>query len=101
MPYSDDDSSWIVSPTPAGGVLNREVLPLAIDGEARDASVGFIEAGGCRSREDVRLRLSTFLSECEEPPEVRTAVVECLLVFLGLTRRSWRASEGSRAAGAW
>lgn len=75
--YSDDDSSWIVSPTPAGGVLNREALPLAIDDEARRASAW---ATGCRSREDVRGRWSTLLSESEEPAGVRIPVVECLLV---------------------
>ena len=104
VPYSDDDSSWIVSPTPAGGVLNR-ALPLAIDDEARDASAGVIIAGGCRSREDVRGRRYTLLSESEEPPGVRTAVVECLLGLRltgpGQVGRCWRASEDWCVAGAW
>ena len=103
--YSDDDSSWIVSPTPAGGVLKRELLPLAIDDEARDASAGVIMAGGRRSREDVRGRRYTLLSESEEPPGVRTAVVECLLGLRltgpGHGGRCWRASDDWRVAGAW
>ena len=102
--YSDDDSSWIVSPTPAGGFLNREALPLAIDDEARNASPW---VSRCWSREHVRGRWPALLSEFEERPGVRTPVAEFLLVLRlrgpgsGQARRCWRVSECRGVSGVW